>query len=139
VTRVNTGNDQPVTLVRQAFTMRHLRGLRHLVMRAARRAGLDRQRTQNLVVAVNEAAGNAIKHAGGRGQLDVIQDDQRQLIAEISDQGPGLPPDVSITLPPPDAIGGRGLWLMHEVCDHVEFWTSRAGTTVRLGMRLQTG
>lgn len=136
---MNAGNDHPVTVVRQAFTVRHLEGLRQLVMRAARLAGLDHQRTQNLVVAVNEAAGNAIKYGGGCGQLDVIQDDQRRLIAEISDQGPGLPPDVSVMLPPPDAVGGRGLWLMHEVCDYVEFWTSRAGTTVRLGMRLQTG
>lgn len=125
---------RPVTLVHQNFTARHVQRLRQLVESAARLVGLDTERRQHLVLAVNEAATNAIQHAGGGGQLELIVDNRRALIAQISDHGPGLPPQVPVSLPEPDALGGRGMWLIHETCDRVEFRTGETGTTVRLEM-----
>jgi anti-sigma regulatory factor (Ser/Thr protein kinase) len=134
---VDTGSGkEPVTLVRKGFTVRNLYRLRQLVRWAARRVGLDSDRTGYLVIAVSEAAGNAIAHGGGHGALEVIQDDQRRLIAEVSDHGPGLPPNIPVTLPDPDAISGRGLWLIHEACDRVDVTTGSGGTTVRMEMTL---
>ncbi len=125
-----------VTLARESFTGRHLKRLRQLVLSASRSAGLTMQRSYHLVLAVNEAATNVIRHAGGSGQLEVLRDDQQRLIAVISDHGPGLPPGATSTRPDLDAAGGRGLWLIREVCDRVEFETDPTGTRVRLEMDL---
>jgi anti-sigma regulatory factor (Ser/Thr protein kinase) len=129
-------NQRKVRVVCKDFTARHLRRLRQLVLRMAHRAGLDSHRTGQLVLAVNEAASNAIEHAGGAGRLEIVQDDDRALIAEITDHGPGLPTEVSLSLPAPESTGGRGLWLIREVCDHVQLRTGRTGTTVRIEMAI---
>lgn len=134
---MDAGSDtEPVTLVRKGFTVRNLHRLRQLIRWAAGRVGLDSDRTGYLVIAVSEAAGNAITHGGGHGALELIQDDQRRLIAQVSDHGPGLPPNISVTLPDPDALSGRGLWLIHETCDRVDVTTGSGGTTVRMEMIL---
>jgi serine/threonine-protein kinase RsbW len=128
--------DEPVTLVRRRFAGRHLQRLRQLVAWAARRVGLDTERGQDLALAVSEAAGNVIKHGGGTGHLELIQDDDRALIARISDNGPGIPAAAPAALPAPEQGDGRGLYLLHELCDRAEYHTSRDGTTVHLEMDL---
>ena len=55
----------PTVHGRLDFAAGQLRRLRELVSVAARRAGLDKWRQQRLVLAVNEAAINAIEHGGG--------------------------------------------------------------------------
>jgi len=131
----STGNEA-LTVTRQTFTARQLRRLRRIVLSAARRAGLSAQRSGQLVLAVNEAATNAIKHAGGRGLVEVLQDNGNRLIAVVSDHGPGLPARVALHRPGLEATGGRGLWLMNEVCDRVEVSSDAGGTRVRLEMSL---
>ena len=127
----------PVTVTRQTFTARQLYSLRRLVLSAARRAGLSTQRSLQLVLAVNEAATNVIKHAGGRGRVQVVQEDRHRVIAVVSDQGPGLPERVNLTEPPLDATGGRGLWLIHRICDRVELRSGARGTRIQLEMSLR--
>jgi anti-sigma regulatory factor (Ser/Thr protein kinase) len=124
------------TLMNEVVTRANMAQLRHEVLRLAHRAGLDSRRSEGFTVAVNEAVTNAIRHAGGRGKVAVIQDDESRLIAEVSDAGPGMPCSVRITLPPPEAIGGRGMWLAEELADHVEVRSDRGGTTVHLEMDL---
>jgi serine/threonine-protein kinase RsbW len=130
-------DDESVTLVRQNFAVRHLRRLRELVGWASRRVGLSRERRQDLELAVSEAAGNAIRHGGGGGNLELIQDDGRALIAQISDTGPGMPSTAfSGDLATPEQDNGRGLYLIEESCDRVEYRTGPDGTTVRIEMDL---
>jgi serine/threonine-protein kinase RsbW len=136
---VDTTDHQPVILARQGFAARHLRPLRQLVAWAAHRVGLNRARGQALALAVTEAAGNAINHGGGRGQLELIQDDNRALIAQISDNGPGLPANPPAALPPADETAGRGMYLIEQTCDRVEYRTGPWGTTVLLEMKLDDG
>jgi serine/threonine-protein kinase RsbW len=133
---VDTAGEQPVILARQSFAARHLRRLRQLVTWAAHCVGLDRARGHDLALAVTEAAGNVIKHGGGRGQLELIRDDNRALIARISDTGPGLPTNTPPALPPTDQTAGRGMYLIQQTCDHVEYQTGPSGTTVLLKMNL---
>ena len=55
----------------------------------------------------------------------------------VTDSGPGIParclrqPEVPSTY----AVGGRGLWLAHQLCDEVTVATGSAGTTI--GMRIE--
>jgi anti-sigma regulatory factor (Ser/Thr protein kinase) len=87
---------------------------------------------------VNEAVSNAIEHAGGSSELAVVQDDQRRLIAEVRDAGPGMPCSITLTLPSPESTGGRGMWLAGRLADHMEVRVDRCGITVRLEMDLPT-
>jgi anti-sigma regulatory factor (Ser/Thr protein kinase) len=127
---------EPRTVTRRAFTARQLHRIRQVVLSAARRAGLSRQRCHHLVLAVNEAATNVIKYAGGHGRVEVLQDDGNRLIAVVSDHGPGLPARLAVEPPGSTETGGRGLWLMNQVCDRVELRSDAGGTRVRLEMSL---
>jgi anti-sigma regulatory factor (Ser/Thr protein kinase) len=131
-----TSDDGPVTLVRRTFGARHLRRLRQLVAWTARRVGLGRERGHDLALAVSEAAGNVTKHGGDTGHIELIRDHNRALIAQISDHGPGMTAAAPVALPSPNDDGGRGLYLIHQLCDRVEYETGPAGTIVRLEMDL---
>jgi anti-sigma regulatory factor (Ser/Thr protein kinase) len=133
-----TADNELVTLARQSFSGRHLQRLRQLVAWAARRVRLDSQRGHDLALAVSEAASNVIKHGGGTGQLELIQDDNRALIAQISDNGPGIPATAPAALPPPEQTNGRGLYLIRQSCDRVEYHTGPGGTTVHLEIDLRS-
>jgi serine/threonine-protein kinase RsbW len=106
------------------------------VLELAARAGLATGRADDFAVAINEAVSNAIRYAGGSGELAVIKDDQRRLIAEVRDAGPGIPCSITFTLPPPEAASSRGIWMAGQLTDHMEVHSDRGGTTVRLEMSL---
>ncbi|WP_051808326.1 ATP-binding protein [Actinoplanes subtropicus] len=129
-------DDEQRTLIDDVVTLPEMQRLRHQLTRLARQAGLPDDRAEAFVIAVHEAVINAIRHAGGRGEVAVVQDDQRRLIAEVSDAGPGTPCSVTLTMPPPTAHGGRGLPLAGELADGIEVHSDRHGTTVRLEMYL---
>ena len=120
----------------EAVTLQNMAQLRGHVLRLAAQAGLPTDRAQAFATAVNEAVANAIEHAGGSGELAVVQDDQRRLIAEVRDAGPGMPCSITLTLPPPEATGGRGMWLAGKLADHIDVRADQRGTTVRLEMDL---
>jgi len=46
-------------------------------------------------------------------------------------------PLVGRRAPPPEANGGHGLWLVHQICDHVELHSDEQGTVIRLHMALR--
>jgi anti-sigma regulatory factor (Ser/Thr protein kinase) len=131
-------DDEQQTLIDEIVTLRNMSQLRTHVLRLAAQAGLPADRAHAFAVAVNEAVTNAIEHAGGRGGLAVVQDDRRRLIAEVRDTGPGMPCSITLSLPPPEATGGRGMWLAAELADHMQVRAGRCGTTIRLEMDLQT-
>ena len=101
----------------------------------ARRAGLPPHRVNDLVIAVAELAANTLVHTSGPGTLTLwITDDE--VICQVQDQGQITDPRAGMIRPAPDAPGGgRGLWVVHQVCDRVEISTGQAGTTVRVHMR----
>jgi serine/threonine-protein kinase RsbW len=130
--------DEQRTLMDEPISVQNMAHMRTEVLQLATRAGLSTDRAEAFVIAVNEAVANAIEHAGGSGDLTVVQDDERQLIAEVRDAGPGMPCSVTLTLPPSDAPGGRGMWLAAKLTDNIKVHAGRCGTTVRLEMDLRT-
>lgn len=133
---MNVEGDDQHTLLDDVVTRANMTQLRQHVMRLAARAGLDAERAEAFTVAVNEAVTNTIRHAGGSGEVALVQDDERRLIAEVRDAGPGMPCSVTLSLPPPEAIGGRGMWLAERLADSVEVHSGPRGTTVRLEMAI---
>jgi len=119
--------------VTESFTQDDLARVRRLVYHAACAAGLGSAIVDNLVVAVNEVAINAVRYAGGHGFLRVERAPEG-LLVEIRDEGPGLPADLSDERPAPDALGGRGLWMARRLCGQLDIDSSPRGVTVRMFM-----
>jgi anti-sigma regulatory factor (Ser/Thr protein kinase) len=119
-----------------AFTTGELGEVRHHADTWAGTAGLDTPRRGDFVLAVAEAAANSIAHGGGRGTLRLWADGS-SCVAEIRDSGHLTDLLAGRRRPRLDsADGGRGLWMMHQLCDLVETRATPAGLTVRLHMRL---
>jgi anti-sigma regulatory factor (Ser/Thr protein kinase) len=58
------------------------------------------------------------------------------LLCEVADAGHIADPLAGRELPPPDQLGGRGLWLVNQLCDLVQLRSSPGRSVVRLHMRL---
>jgi len=109
--------------------------VRALVEKHARDAGLTDARAADLVLAVSEVAANTLRHARSPGTLSIWRDDD-EIVCEIHDEGTITDPLAGRRRPAPDAAGGHGLWLVHQLCDLVELRSDSNGTTVRMHMAL---
>jgi anti-sigma regulatory factor (Ser/Thr protein kinase) len=118
-----------------AFTGAELRMLRDSVREWAAGASLDAERTDYLVLAVNELATNSVCHGGGRGLLRMWNEGER-LVCEVRDSGRIEEPLAGRTRPAPDQPSGRGLWLVNHACDLVQIRTAPTGNVVRIHVRL---
>ncbi|MFC6131485.1 sensor histidine kinase [Streptomyces spororaveus] len=107
----------------------------------ARGTALSAARRGDLVLAVSEAAANSLAHGGGRGSLRLWSTDGAEvgagsgIVAEIRDDGRLADPLSGRRRPTlTSANGGRGLWMIHQLCDLVEIRASDSGLTLRLHM-----
>jgi anti-sigma regulatory factor (Ser/Thr protein kinase) len=127
-------SEPPEEALRVDFDADNLPEVRALVLRQAAVAGLDTARSADAMLAVNEAASNSLRHGGGRGSLQVWRTGEA-LVCEVRDDGQITEPLVGRERPDPSARGGRGLWMMNQLCDLVQVRTFLPGTTVRLHVR----
>jgi anti-sigma regulatory factor (Ser/Thr protein kinase) len=113
-----------------------LAGVRSFAAARARRAGLPPRRVGDLVIAVSELAANTLAHTSGPGSLALWVTDS-EVICQIHDLGEITDPLAGKLRPDPVADGGgRGLWVVHQLCDRVEIGTGSAAPTIRVHMRL---
>lgn len=108
--------------------------LRHLVGSLAARSELDIDATNDVILAVSELLTNSVRHGGGRGQLRVWSEGDR-FCFEVHDGGRILEPLAGRTRPPRFGEGGRGLWLVNQLCDLVQVRNFPGGTVVRVHKR----
>jgi anti-sigma regulatory factor (Ser/Thr protein kinase) len=111
--------------------------VRALVLKSARDAGLPDDRANDLVLAVSEVAANTLRHTPSYGTL-AIWHDLHEIVCEIHDDGVITDPLAGRRRPAPDALGGHGLWLVHQVCDLVELRSDNTGTTIRMHMAIRS-
>lgn len=104
---------------------------RDLVRDHAIRTGLTEARLGDLLVAFTEAATNALLHGSGDGTL-LVWDEPPCLVIEVDGDGVISDPLAGRRLPATDGNGGRGLWLINELCDLVQLRSGPGGTTVRM-------
>ncbi|HUC06603.1 MAG TPA: sensor histidine kinase [Solirubrobacterales bacterium] len=114
-----------------AYDRSRLSAVRRHVERAAKGAGISPQGTADLVVAASELAANSVAHGGGAGTLRSWRQGNRLLI-EFEDRGRIAEPLAGRERPTLTQEGGRGLWLVNQLCDLVQIRSSELGTTVRL-------
>jgi len=108
--------------------------VRRLADSYARRAGLSEERTVDLVLAANELAANTISHTPGGGVMHLWHTPE-EIVCQVHDLGRITDPLAGRVRHGPDDRG-HGLWLVNQVCDLVELRTGRAGTTIRMHVRL---
>jgi anti-sigma regulatory factor (Ser/Thr protein kinase) len=115
-----------------------LADLRHALGAQLVLAVHDRDRREDLHLAISEMAANAFRH-GRRPVGARLWATEDRLVCTISDGGLGVDPlrgywpahgrDLS--------RGGMGLWLARKLCDHVDLISDGHGTTVRLATALR--
>lgn len=95
-----------------------------------------------ILVAVEEAASNAVRHARrphGKGTIEIrCIYSPSEFVVKVADDGPGFEyePAVVEDVPDPMASGGRGLFLMHRLMDRVVVEPSEHGTVVTMSRHL---
>ncbi|MEV6735065.1 sensor histidine kinase [Streptomyces sp. NPDC051364] len=102
----------------------------------ARGTALSAARRGDLILAVSEAAANSLSHGGGKGSLRLWSTASGPgIVAEIRDSGHLADPLAGRRRPSlASADGGRGLWMIHQLCDLVEIRATDSGLTLRLHM-----
>jgi anti-sigma regulatory factor (Ser/Thr protein kinase) len=105
--------------------------IRHFARSRLARLGLTGPPLDDLVLAVDEAASNAILHGSGSAELRIWREGA-ELVCEVADGGTFDEPLAGRRRPGLDWTSGRGVWLMNQMCDLVEVRPTDAGTVVRL-------
>jgi anti-sigma regulatory factor (Ser/Thr protein kinase) len=111
-----------------------LLNVREFVARHAATAGLRDSAAEDLVLAVNELAANTLRHGGGRGTLRMWLDGET-VVCEVRDRGRIEDALVGRERPETTTTGGRGLWMVNQLCDLTQVRSLPSGTVVRLHMR----
>jgi anti-sigma regulatory factor (Ser/Thr protein kinase) len=112
-----------------------LSSVRELVGRESAAASLPAERGSDLVVAVSELAANSVLHGGGHGTVHVWRE-PGALLVEVRDRGTIEQPLVGRLRPGLEQEGGRGLWMVNQLCDLVQIRSGPDGSGVRLRMSL---
>jgi anti-sigma regulatory factor (Ser/Thr protein kinase) len=104
---------------------------RRTVAQYARSCGLSPEQVDALELAASELATNSIRHGGGSGTLAMWLEGDG-VVVEFTDAGLVLDPLVGRTMPSTGQKGGRGLYLVNQLCDLVQLRSSPSGTTIRI-------
>ncbi|MFH1151183.1 MAG: ATP-binding protein [Actinomycetota bacterium] len=109
--------------------------LREFIRTTLRPYRLSESSVADIVSATHEAAKNAVVHnPESTGPVDVvceIKDDR--VVVEVADRGQGFDlRALSASLPDPEAVAGRGYFLMNALMDGVETQSGKGGTRVRM-------
>jgi len=121
----------------RADSVRDLRGLRRDLAARAADASLpagSEPALEDFLLAVDEMTTNALRH--GRPPVDLrLWADEKRLVCTVTDRGAGLQ-DPFIGYGPAHgddlSLGGMGLWLARQLCDHVDITLTDDGVRVRL-------
>jgi anti-sigma regulatory factor (Ser/Thr protein kinase) len=127
--------EPPIAAIDLEFQTESLTALRDAVAREAAGAGIAEGRAGDVVTAVNEAASNSLRHAGGRGVLSIWQTEDT-FICQVTDGGHIREPLVGRIHPDIESPSRRGLWIVHQMCDLAQVRSNSTGTTVRMHFRL---
>lgn len=147
--------------LRLEFQAWQLQDVRRSVRALATASGFDDDRVDDVVLAVNEVATNAVEHGGsprsgsgypgsgssgtgssgtgssgtkpsGTGAELSVWARSDGLVCEVHDRGPLADPLPGLLAPHPSDPRGRGLWIARQLCDLLHVWTDGGGTHVRI-------
>jgi anti-sigma regulatory factor (Ser/Thr protein kinase) len=104
--------------------------IRELVASEGRRVEMDRERIEDLVLAVNEVATNALQHGVAPVSIRVWRGSE-EIVFDVRDHGQGVADPLAGQLRPDPELGrGWGLWIARMVADAVEIRSSAGESAV---------
>lgn len=123
---------------------KYLSKVDRLCTKAVKAAGLTEDQGDDVAIAVTELVNNAIHHGNKNIQekmvLIVFTINDHYLQAKIKDEGKGFKPDeISDPLDPENLMkeSGRGIFLIKELMDKIEFEFDSTGTTVIVSKKIK--
>ncbi|KOU57306.1 anti-sigma factor RsbA family regulatory protein [Streptomyces sp. NPDC054949] len=129
--------EPPAEAVLVDYTAGRLADVREHAQAWARRTALDAERRDDLILAISEAAANSVAHGGGKGRLRLWTTPGGDVVAEVGDGGRLRDPLAGRSRPAlSSGNGGRGLWMIHQLCDLVEVRALDTGLVLRLHMTI---
>jgi anti-sigma regulatory factor (Ser/Thr protein kinase) len=121
------------SVAEMGFGLADLFSLRRLVAGRAREAGMSAHRADELALATNEIATNALVHGRPPATLRIWLRDH-EIVCEVTDSGRGIRDrHAGRVRPMANSPRGRGLWLARQLCDSVVI-RNGTGCTVSLHM-----
>jgi anti-sigma regulatory factor (Ser/Thr protein kinase) len=118
-------------VLRGVYSAADIPATRRTVAQYARTCGLAQDRVEALALAASELATNSVRHGGGGGTV-AMWIEGGAAVVEFTDAGRIDDPLTGRLTPDPTQEGGRGLYLVHQLCDLVQVRSSDHGTTVRI-------
>ncbi len=104
---------------------------RRTVAHYARTVGLSEEQVEVLELAASELATNSIRHGGGTGTVAMWLEPGAAVV-EFSDSGHVTDPLTGRLMPTLEQEGGRGVYLVNQLCDLVQLRSSDQGTVIRV-------
>jgi anti-sigma regulatory factor (Ser/Thr protein kinase) len=117
--------------LRLSFGAWQLHEVRGAVEDALLSANCPRERAEDVVLAVNEVATNAVEHGDSRAELFIWVDDDG-VVCEVHDRGSLRDPLPGLAAPHSSNPRGRGVWIARQLCDSLHVWSDDRGTHVRM-------
>jgi anti-sigma regulatory factor (Ser/Thr protein kinase) len=118
------------------FDAHALGRVRHAVADEARTLRFGDRQLDAAVLAVNELAANSVRHGGGRGEVHVWGD-RDELVCEVRDAGTIGDRLAGRRRPTLEQLGGRGLWMVNQLCDLVQIRTPPSARTNTIRVRIR--
>jgi len=114
-----------------------------LTEKVAHEMSLNQDQKDNLAIAVTEAVGNAIIHGNKKNPNKKVhlefRTSKNKIVITIRDEGEGFDPgSIQNPLLPENLMkeSGRGIFILSELMDDVDFQFSEKGTTLKMVMKL---
>jgi len=102
------------------------------IVRAVGEGRVGEAKLDDVTLAVSEIVANAHRYGRAPTRMSVWAADGRLVVA-VSDAGPGPKDPFAGLLPAPsEQSAGFGLWITHQVCDHVSLQRHADGFTLRM-------
>lgn len=135
--RLGSDDADPVELTEPVLVLTDLRDLqatRECVRAIATATDAAPSIVENFVLAVNELAGNAVRHGRQPVSLRLWVTPSRLLCAVFDTGGGFHDPGAGHLAPDPDDLpeGRYGLWLVRQLTDHMSMSSSPVGFTIRI-------
>ena len=118
-------------VLRGVYGPRDIPATRRTVGQWARSCGLTGERVEALELAASELATNSVRHGGGTGTVAMWLDGTAAIV-QFTDSGTITDPLTGRFSPSLEQEGGRGVYLVNQLCDLVQIRSSDRGTTVRV-------
>ena len=135
-TVAEVGNDalEPAPGSAETFAYGHdLPALRSALLERLDGIPISPARRMDMLVAVNEAAGNSLRHSGRPAQVRLWLENG-SLVCEVAGGGHIRDPLAGRRSPLSTAESGRGLWMINQLCDLSQLRSDGSGTTLRMHM-----